>query len=68
MRELTQYTGKDAAKDTGSSTNKVSEAWHDARKDAAREGGWGVPEKGGCLILIIASSTIFLAVANCLFG
>lgn len=38
------YDKKDASKDTGDSTGKVSEAWHDARDDAAKEGGWGVPE------------------------
>jgi len=37
------YDKTDAAKDTSSSTSKVSEAWHQAREDAAKEGGWGVP-------------------------
>ncbi len=37
------YSKSDAAKDTDSSTSKVSEAWHTARDDAAKEGGWGVP-------------------------
>jgi hypothetical protein len=39
-----EYDKVDASKDTGDSTSKVSEAWHDARDDAAEEGGWGVPE------------------------
>lgn len=39
-----KYTEKDAAKDTGSSGKEVSRAWHEARNDAAREGGHGVPE------------------------
>jgi hypothetical protein len=38
------YDKSDAARDTDSSTGKVSEAWHDARDDAAREGGHGVPK------------------------
>jgi hypothetical protein len=29
-----KYTKKDAAKDTDSSSKKVSHAWHDAREDA----------------------------------
>ena len=37
------YGKEDAAKDTDTSTGKTSEAWHDARDDAAKEGGWGVP-------------------------
>lgn len=37
------YDKTDAARDTDTSTGKVSEAWHDARDDAAREGGHGVP-------------------------
>lgn len=39
-----EYDKVDASKDTGDSTSKVSEAWHDARDDAAEEKGWGVPE------------------------
>lgn len=38
------YDKSDAARDTDSSSSKVSEAWHDARDDAAEEGGWGVPK------------------------
>lgn len=38
------YDKKDAAKDTDSSTKEVSKAWHEARNDAAKEGGHGVPE------------------------
>ena len=37
------YGKGDAARDTGASTSQVSQAWHDARDDAAREGGHGVP-------------------------
>lgn len=49
---MPSYGKEDAAKDTNTSTGKVSEAWHDARDDAAKEGGWGVPadrhsDKGG---------------------
>lgn len=40
---MSGYDKADAARDTGSSTSKVSEAWHDAREDAAKEGGHGVP-------------------------
>lgn len=47
MSEKGEYGGgydkTDAAKDTDSSTRDVSSAWHDARDDAAKEGGWGVP-------------------------
>lgn len=38
------YDKTDAARDTDTSTGKVSEAWHQAREDAAKEGGWGVPK------------------------
>jgi len=41
--DMSKYTKKDAARDTGTSVKKVSQAWHDARDDAAKEGGWGVP-------------------------
>jgi len=37
------YDKTDAAKDTDSSTSSVSHAWHDARDDAAKEGGHSVP-------------------------
>jgi hypothetical protein len=37
------YDKTDAAKETQSSTSQVSRAWHDARDDAAKEGGWSVP-------------------------
>lgn len=36
---MSGYTKKDAAKDTDSSGKKVSEAHHEARNDAAKEGG-----------------------------
>lgn len=39
-----EYNKVDAAKDTGRSTSEVSRAWHTARDDAAKEGGWGVPD------------------------
>lgn len=32
------YNKEDAAKDTNTSTSKVSEAWHGARDDAAKSG------------------------------
>jgi len=41
---MTQYDESDASKDTDSSEKEVNEAWHDARDDAAEEGGWGVPK------------------------
>lgn len=41
---MTDYTKKDAAKDTGSTPKEVSGAWHKAKDDAAKEGGWNVPE------------------------
>ena len=41
---MTQYDKSDAADETESTPAEVSEAWHDARDDAAEEGGWGVPE------------------------
>lgn len=40
---MSKYNKKDAAKDTKTSTSKVSRAWHDARNDAAKESGHGVP-------------------------
>lgn len=56
------YSKGDAGRDTGASTGKVSEAWHQARDDAAKEGGWGVPKDrhntggggGGCFIATAA--------------
>ena len=48
---MPKYTEADAAKDTGASAKQVERAWHDARDDAAREGGHSVPadrhSKGG---------------------
>lgn len=38
----TKYTKKDAAKDTKTSVKEVSNAWHQARNDAA--GSVGVPK------------------------
>lgn len=35
---MDKYTKEDAAKDTGTSTSKVSEAWHDARDHAQKSG------------------------------
>ena len=40
---MSKYTKKDAARDTNTSVKKVSRAWHDARNDAAKAGGHGVP-------------------------
>lgn len=48
MAEKGEYGGgydkTDAARDTGDSSSKVSEAWHDARDRAAKDGGWSVPK------------------------
>lgn len=41
---MSGYTKKDAAKDCDTSVKEVSKAHHQARDDAAKEGGWGVPE------------------------
>ena len=41
---MSGYTKKDAAKDTESTVKEVSRAHHQARNDAAKEGGWGVPK------------------------
>lgn len=38
---------KHTSKSTGDKIGKVREAFHDARKAAREEGGWGVPSKGG---------------------
>ncbi len=38
------YSKDDAARETDTSTSKASEAWHDARDHAGKEGGWGVPK------------------------
>jgi len=38
------YSQEDARRDTGASRKDVSRAWHDARDDAAEEGGWRVPK------------------------
>lgn len=40
---MSDYTKKDAAKDTNTSTSKVSKAWHDAREDAQK--GGELPER-----------------------
>lgn len=40
---MPKWTEKDTAKETGTSGKQVAKAYHDARKDAAKEGGWGVP-------------------------
>lgn len=39
-----KYTQKDAKKETDATTKEAKSAWHTARDDAAKEGGWGVPE------------------------
>lgn len=59
-----KYTEKDAAKDTDSSKRDVKSAWHDARDDAAKEGGWKVPEDrhgngGNCFIATAAYGNYF---------
>jgi hypothetical protein len=38
------FNEKDAAELTNVSIREVNETWHQARDDAAKEGGWGVPE------------------------
>lgn len=38
------YSQKDAKKDTGATNRQTSQAWHDARDDAAKSGGYKVPE------------------------
>ena len=59
-----KYTEKDAAKDTNASKNDVKSAWHDARDDAAKEGGWNVPsdrhgDGSGCFIATAAYGNYF---------
>jgi len=39
-----KYTNRDVARETESSRREVSAAHHQAKDDAAKEGGWGVPE------------------------
>lgn len=38
-----KYSQDEAAEDTESPDEETTQAWHDARDDAAKEGGWGVP-------------------------
>ena len=56
---MPKYTESDAAKDTGATGREVSQAWHDARDDAAKEGGHSVPAdrhgEGGGLVGSILS-------------
>ena len=40
---MTGYTARDAARDTAVKAKEVAAAWHQARDDAAKAGGWGVP-------------------------
>lgn len=40
---MSRYSKQDAARDTGVSVKETSHAWHDARDDAAKDGGHGVP-------------------------
>ena len=42
---MSGYTEKDAAKETGASNKEVNNAWHTARDDAAKDGGWGIPKE-----------------------
>ncbi len=37
------YTKDDCAKETKSTPKEVSNAWHTARDDAAKESNWSVP-------------------------
>jgi len=39
MGKYNKYTEKDAAKETKVSIKEVKRAWHQARNDAAKEGG-----------------------------
>jgi len=39
-----KYTQSDARRDTGATRRQTSEAHHQARTDAAKAGGWGVPK------------------------
>lgn len=61
-----KYTEKDAARETNSSNKDAKSAWHDARDDAAKEGGWNVPsdrhgdgDGGGCFIATAAYGSYF---------
>lgn len=38
------YSQKDAKQDTGATTGQTKQAWHDARDDASKSRGWGVPK------------------------
>lgn len=57
---MSKYTQADAARDTGATSQQVSQAWHDARDDAASDSGWGVPAdrhgEGGGIIGSIANA------------
>lgn len=44
---MPKWAEKDTAKETGAGGKQVSRAFHDARNDAAKEGGWGVPKDRG---------------------
>lgn len=44
---MPKWTEKDTAKETGAGGKQVSRAFHDARNDAAKESGWGVPKDRG---------------------
>ena len=64
---MTDYTKKDVAKDTEAGGKEIARAHHQARQDAAEEGGWGVPKNrhrdkdngdgggggGGCFIATV---------------
>jgi hypothetical protein len=39
-----KWTEKDTSKETGESIKEVKKAWHEARNQAAKEGGWNVPK------------------------
>jgi len=41
---MSKWTEKDTARETNSSIKEVKKSFHQARNDAAKEGGWGVPE------------------------
>ena len=53
---MPKWTNEDTAKETDAGGKQVSRASHDARDEAAKEGGWGVPPNrggggsGGCFV------------------
>ena len=62
---MSKVTEQSTSKETGDSIKDVNRAWHDARDDAAKEGGHGVPadRHGGGL-----GGKIATAIGNILKG